>query len=196
MHQDIAHRESRPASDIPLVKAAKLLLPNVRLQSSLVGELDERLRFFPEASALNVETSVNSLESMPGLSPSMTLEKRLLRGVCLIGVYRIFSAAVEVSTGSSACVCCVIEGLGMSGCGSTGGSLETASDLSKSEGFSLSAEAFSISIFSIPFPAASSRSRACFDFGPSPDSVWLMLINNSTQLSKLLVPMAADGYQS
>lgn len=73
--------EVQPASETPLVKAARLISLRGRPCSR------ERLLFCPEANALNVELFVISL-LCPGLSPSRTLDSRLLRGVCFTGVYR------------------------------------------------------------------------------------------------------------
>jgi hypothetical protein len=78
---------------MPLVRAAKDLSPKVRLLSSSrdCGSVD--LRFFPDARSLKFEHSVDTLLSNPGLSSSMTLDRRLFCKVCLNGVYRVISAA-------------------------------------------------------------------------------------------------------
>jgi hypothetical protein len=69
------------------VRAAKDLSPKVRLLSSSRDCDSVDLRFFPDARSLKFELS------SPGLSSSMTLDKRLFCKVCLNDVYRVISAA-------------------------------------------------------------------------------------------------------
>lgn len=83
------HLESQRESETPLVKAAIDSLPKGPWLPFLdSGDITIFFFFFPEASALNVEGTVESLCSDPGLTSSKTLDRRLLRRICFTGVSR------------------------------------------------------------------------------------------------------------
>lgn len=93
--------EKRLPSPNPLVSAARLLSPNVRLSPASSEPLD--LLFFGDTIALKSEWPVISLRSSPGLSSSRACGGKPLFRNCLAGVYRVPSGGEYSAAGVSAC---------------------------------------------------------------------------------------------